>query len=488
MNTHCKSSNLELQGPGRRTLTADFDGGHLSSDAGALLLRQLDDKLGILKRFADCFVDARDPGRIEHSVEDLLRQRIYGLALGYEDLNDHDQLRLDPLLATAVGKTDALGKGRKRTRHQGAALGSRSTLNRIEFALKADAAQGRYCRVAADKEAIENLFVDLFLDSFDEAPDEIVLDCDLTDNPLHGHQEGRFFNGYYREYCYLPIYVFCGRHLLCARLRPSSGGALEESLEVLKYLVGRIRERWSGVKIIFRADSFFSSDPLMTWCEGHDVDFVLGYRRNPRLEKELEETFANLEAERQDKAEREKESADTEQNASPPESVRRFKNFSYRTLKSWDRDRRMIGKAELTPVGRNPRFVVTSLNESYDPRHIYEEIYCARGESENRIKEQQLDLFSKRTSGHLMHVNQMRLWFSGLAYTLINSLREKVLQGTDLANARCETIRLKLFKIAARVRVTVRRIWISMASSYPWQERYRDIWERLRLMEPAQPA
>ena len=478
MNTHCKSSKLELQGPGRRTLTADFDGGHLTSDAGVLLLKQLDQKFDILKRFAECFVDARDPGRIEHSVEELLRQRIFALALGYEDLNDHDQLRFDPLLATAVGKTDVLGSKRKRTGHHGAALGSRSTLNRLEFALKAEAAENRYCRVAADKGAIEDLFVDLFLDSFEEAPEQIVLDFDHTDNPLHGQQEGRFFSGYYREYCYLPLYVFCGRHLLCAKLRPTSTGTQEESLEVLQYLVERIRNRWSKVEIVFRADGYFSSEPLMTWCEANEVDYVIGYRRNPRVQRELEDVFAEMEAER------EKELADADGAVAFQESVRRFKSFQYRTLKSWDRDRRMIGKAELTPKGRNPRFVVTSLDESHDSRMIYEEIYCARGECENRIKEQQLDLFSTRTSGHLIHVNQMRLWFSGLAYVLINTLREKVLQDTDLADARCETIRLKLFKVAAKVRVTVRRIWISMASSYPWQTRYRDIWGKLERLTP----
>lgn len=478
MNTHCKSSKLELQGPGRRILTADFDGGHLTSDAGVLLLKQLDQKLGILKRFAECFVDARDPGRIEHSVEELLRQRIFALALGYEDLNDHDQLRLDPMLATAVGKADTLGNERKRARHHGAALGSRSTLNRLEFALKAQAAEGRYCRVSADKDAIENLFVDLFLDSFEEAPEQIVLDFDHTDNPLHGHQEGRFFSGYYREYCYLPLYVFCGRHLLCAKLRPTSTGTQEESLEVLQYLVERIRERWNKVEIVFRADGYFSSEPLMTWCESNDVDYVIGYRRNPRVQRELEDVFVEMEAER------EKEIAEADGAVALQESVRRFKSFQYRTLKSWDRDRRMIGKAELTPKGRNPRFVVTSLDDSHDSRMIYEEIYCARGECENRIKEQQLDLFSTRTSGHLIHVNQMRLWFSGLAYVLIDTLREKILRDTDLADARCETIRLKLFKIAAKVRVTVRRIWISMASSYPWQDRYRDIWRKLEKLEP----
>ena len=435
-----------------------------------MTLRRLDEKLGILHRFADCFVDARDPGRIEHSLEELLRQRIFGLALGYEDLNDHDRLRVDPLLATAVGKTDATGDQRKRARHNGAALAAKSTLNRVEFALHAEAAESRYHRIAADPETIEELFVEVFLDSFGEAPDRIVLDFDATDNPLHGEQEERFFHGYYREYCYLPLYVFCGRHILCAKLRPSNIDAAEGSLDVLKFLVDRIRRRWSEVEILVRADSGFARDWLMTWCEENGVDYLIGYARNSRLEAMLEDTFVAMEAERKVSGEK--------------ESSRRFLDLTYRTLDSWSRERRVVAKAEIVGQKRNPRFVVTSLDESHDGKQLYEEVYCARGESENRIKEQQLDLFARRTSGHLMRVNQMRLWFSAMAYLLINELRERVLVGTDLENARCETIRLKLFKIAARVRVTVRRVWVSMASSYPWQERFRKILERLEALDP----
>lgn len=471
MNTHCKPNRLELQGPGRQVLTADFDGGHLTSDAGVLVLQQLDRRLGILRRFADCFVDARDAGKIEHSLEELLRQRVFALALGYEDLNDHDQLRVDPLLATAVGKVDSTGEHRKRESDKGAALAGKSTLNRLEFALHSEAAESRYHRIAADPDAIERFFVEVFLDSFDQTPERIVLDFDATDNPLHGDQEERFFHGYYREYCYLPLYVFSGRHVLCAKLRPSNIDGAEGSLEVLQSLVEQIRERWPKVKILFRADSGFGRDWLMTWCEANGVDYLIGLARNKRLEAELEETFLAMEAERE-------ESQDSG-------STRRFVELRYRTLNSWSCERRVVGKAELTPKGRNPRFVMTSLSDDVDGRTLYEDIYCARGESENRIKEQQLDLFSRRTSGHLMRVNQMRLWFSAIGYLLINELRERVLQDTDLANARCETIRLKVFKIAARVRVTVRRIWISMASSYPWQSRFAKILSGLERLEPA---
>ena len=453
MTTHCKTDRIELQGPGRQVLTVDFDGGHLTSDAGVVLLQQVDEKLDLVRRFADCFVDARDPGRIEHRVEELLRQRIFGLALGYEDLNDHDELRVDPLLASAVGKSDATGHKRKHARHQGAALAAKSTLNRVEFALDAPAAESRYHRIAADGEAIERFFVEVFLESLESAPERLILDFDATDNPLHGEQEGRFFHGYYRDYCYLPLYVFCGRHILCAKLRRSNIDASAGSLEVLKSLVEQIRARCPGVEILVRADSAFARDELMCWCEQNGVDYLLGLARNSRLEKQIEATFCAMEDEREA--------------SQASGSTRRFEELRYRTLTSWSAQRRVIAKVELTGQGRNPRFVVTSLSSALEASQIYEELYCARGESENRIKEQQLDLFSRRTSGHLMRVNQMRLWYSAVAYLLINELRERVLQGTELANARCETIRLKLFKIAAQIRVTVRRRWISMASSDP---------------------
>lgn len=470
MNTHCKSKRFELQGPGRQVFTGAFDGGHLTSDAGIMVLSELERKLKVLGRFADCFVDMRDSSRTEHSLEELLKQRIFALALGYEDLNDHDQLRVDPLLAAAVGKRDATGSQRNRQRHQDAALAGKSTLNRLEFALHSEAAESRYHRVAADPQAIERFFTEVFLDSFEDVPERIILDFDATDNPLHGEQEGRFFHGYYRKYCYLPLYVFSGRHILCAQLRRSNIDAAEGSLEVLQSLVEQIRERFPVVEIVLRADSGFARDWLMSWCEDNSVEYVLGLARNPRLEANLEETFLNMEAEREESEER--------------EASRRFVEFRYTTLNTWDVDRRVIGKAEITSLGRNPRFVVTSLSEEQGARKIYEDLYCARGESENRIKEQQLDLFSRRTSGHLMRVNQMRLWFSAVAYVLMNEFRQRVLSGTKWANARCQTIRLKILKIAARVRITVRRIWVSMANSYPWQVEFSKILDRLRCLDP----
>ena len=470
MATERKPTRRELQGPGRRQIVADFDGGTITSDGGALLLSQVDRHLGLCRRLADAFVDARDPERIEHSVEELIRQRVFALASGYEDLNDHDLLRKDPALAAFVGKTDPTGQDRVRQQDHGAPLASRSTLNRLDHALDAQGGEDRYHRIVADPEAVESFLVDVFLDSFEEVPERIVLDFDATDNPIHGEQEGRFFHGYYGCYCYLPLYVFCGRHILCAKLRPSNIDASAGSLEVLEALVDQIRQRWSEVEILVRADSGFARDRLMAWCEANEVDYVLGLARNSRLQALLDPTFAELEAV-------------LEENADA--ARRRFADLRYQTCNSWSRERRVIGKAEITRDSRNPRFVVTTLDvEEHDAQHVYEQIYCARGEMENRIKEQQLDLFSTRTSGHWMRVNQVRLWFSAVAYMLFEQLRRLALAGTDLERARCSTIRSKLIKIGTRVRVTVRRIWLSMSSAYPYQDLFWQVLGRLDRLGP----
>ena len=470
MATQRKLTCRDLQGPGRRKISADFDGGTITSDAGTLLLSQVDRHLALCRRLSSAFVDARDPERIEHSVEDLLRQRILALAAGYEDLNDHDLLRKDPALATFVGKADPVGKERARQQDRGAPLASRSTLNRLEHALEAEGSEDRYHRIVADPEAIERLMAEVFLDSFDEAPEQVVLDFDATDNPLHGEQENRFFHGYYGCYCYLPLYVFCGRHILCAKLRPSDRDASAGSLEVLESLVEQIRDRWGDVEILVRGDSGFARDWLMSWCEANGVDFVFGLARNSRLQKLLEPTFVELEAffEGSDGA-----------------AGRLYADLRYQTCNSWSRERRVIGKAEFTWGSRNPRFIVTSLDiDKLDSQYVYEQIYCARGDMENRIKEQQLDLFSTRTSGHLMRVNQMRLWFSAVAYMLFEQLRRLALAGTELERARCTTIRSKLIKIGARVRVTVRRIWLSMSSAYPYQDLFWLILGRIQGLGP----
>jgi hypothetical protein len=443
---------------------ASFDGGRISSDGGALLLRAVDQKLGILGRFAECFDDHRSPEWVEHSVEALLRQRVFGLALGYEDLNDHDDLRRDALLATCCGKSDPTGETRRRERDRGSALAGKSTLNRLEWGVAERAAEDRYRRVAVDSEAVDRFFVDLFLESTDEAPEQIILDFDATDDPLHGHQEGRFFHGYYDSYCYLPLYVFCGKHLLCARLRRSDIDASEGAVEELSRIVGQIRDRWPEVSILVRGDSGFAREAIFAWCEEQGVHYVIGLARNARLERFLEPALERAEA----------------QCAETGERTRLFEELRYRTLETWSRSRRVVGKAEITDRGPNPRFVVTSLAiDEINAKALYEEIYCARGDMENRIKEQQLDLFATRTSGRLMRVNQMRLWLSSVAYSLIEALRRVGLQDTALANAYCGTIRLRLLKIGARIRVSVRKVWVSLASSHPAEAVFAHAYYRL---------
>jgi hypothetical protein len=446
---------LEFQGLGRRTVHVDFDGGHVSSDGGAVLLRAIDDRLRLTERLASCFTDYRNPGFTEHRLSELLRQRIYGIALAYEDLNDHDDLLRDPLLALLSGKQDVQGQRRKRASDTGKMLASSSTLNRLELTPADATAQSRYKKTVYNPAAIENLLVDVFLDSHKKEPEEICLDFDGTDDPTHGQQEGRFFNGYYDCYCYMPLYVTCGDHLLVARLRPGNQGAAAGSLEVLQALVARIRERWPNVHILFRADGGFMGDAIMTWCEANGVEYVIGLARNTRLIKRIR--LQQYEAKRL-----------YEQTG---EAARVFTEFKYRTRDSWTRSRRVIAKAEHLRKGENPRFIVTNLPGSeIRSRELYEDVYCARGDMENRIKEQQLDLFSDRTSTHTLRANQLRLWFSSLAYVLVSALRRIGLQGTRMARATCGTIRLKLFKIGAIIKLSVRRFMIHLASACPYQD------------------
>lgn len=462
MPTDCIPHQLEFQGLGRRTVVATFDGGALSSDGGVVLLGEVDRRLGLLERFAACFQDHRNPSLVEHSVEDLVRQRVLALTLAYEDLNDHDELRTDPLLATVVGKADPTGSDRRQAQDRGKPLAGKSTLNRLEWgAVKQD----RYRKITIDPEAVDRFFVDVFVDAHRKAPVEIVLDLDATDDPVHGQQEGRFFHGYYGGYCYLPLYIFCGTHLLCARLRQANVDASFGAVAELARIVARIRQSWPDVRIIVRGDSGFAREELMSWCEQNGVDFVLGLARNARLQRALGGELAQARAlfEASGKA------------------SRVFKDFLYRTRKSWSCPRRVIGKAEHLAKGANPRFVVTSLSdEAWKAQALYERLYCARGEMENRIKEQQLCLFADRTSTHHMSSNQVRLWLSSVAYVLLDALRRLGLEGTDLARARCDTIRLKLLKIGAQVKVTVRRVWVQFASSYPYAALFTQIVAQLR--------
>lgn len=438
-----------------------------------MLLRAADDETGLTNRLAACFVDSRDPKRVEHSVLELVRQRLFGLALGYEDLNDHDDLRCDPLLAEAVGKREPTGSDRVRAADRGHPLAGKSTLNRLEWALDSEAESDRYHRIALGREAMNTFFVDLFLDSFEEPPEEIILDFDATDDPLHGQQEGRFFHGYYDCYCYLPLYVFCGHHLLWAQLRTAERDASDGSVDVLEILVPRIRERWPQVQILLRADSGFARDAILSWCEDNEVRYVVGLARNQRLERMLESTL-----ERAEEMLREGEP-----------KIRLFEDLEYETLDSWSCTRRVVGKAEVSSHGRNPRFVVTSIPaEELGAERLYDETYCARGDAENRIKEQQLDLFATRTSGRKLRVNQVRLWLSAAAYCLLHALRRLGLEGTRFAKAQCGTIRTKLLKIGAVVRISTRRIWVSMSSSYPYQDIFIHVLNRLRRRLLPQPS
>jgi Transposase DDE domain group 1 len=447
MPTDCSADVFGFTPVEGRAVVASFDGGVMTSDAGALLLGATDKVLGLTRRLAACFKDSRNPAFTEHAVETLLMQRITAIALGYEDLNDHDRLRHDPVMAVLASKLAA-------TRSDCAPLAGKSTLNRLELS---KAEPTRYNKIAADTKAIERLFVDLFVDAHAKAPSQITLDIDATDDPLHGHQEGRFFHGYYDCYCYLPLYVFCGRHLLAAKLRRSDIDAAAGTMEEMARIIGQIRARWPRVRILLRGDSGFCREALMAWAEANRVDYVFGLARNARLagEIEAEMTAARVTAEKTGKP------------------ARRFRDFRWSTLDSWSRTRRVIGKAEWIQGAANPRFIVTSLTPAeIDARRLYETIYCARGEMENRIKECQFDLFADRTSTATMAANQLRLWFSGFAYVLLCGLRRIGLAHTQFATATCGTIRLKLLKIGALVRISVRRITIAMASACPCQHEF----------------
>jgi hypothetical protein len=434
---------------GGRQVVAEFTGGTISSDGGALLLQETDQRLRLLTRLSQCFLDGREQSRVQHGVAEMIRQRVYGLALGYEDLNDHDHLREDPLLQTLAGKREP---GAER-------LAGKSTLNRLEGGT---GEPDRYKKITFWRDGIDELLCDLFLEAHAEAPEQIVLDIDTTDIALHGGQEGRFFHGFYGHYCYLPLFIFCGEHVLCARLRRSNTGPAVGSRDEINRLVARIRQRWPQVRIMLRGDSGFCTDEIMSWCEEHRVDYVLGLARNVRLERSVAPALEQ--AQRQ-----------FEQTQQP---ARVFVEFEHETLSgSWSRKRRVIAKAEHIAGKANPRFVVTSLDQPAQP--LYEDLYCARGDMENRIKEQFV-LFADRASAGTMRANQLRLYLSVCAYTLLHGLRRLGLRGTELASAQAGTIRLQLLKIGAIVRVTVRRVWLQLASSFPRQILFARVVQQLR--------
>jgi len=469
--TECSRQRLLFQDHETRKVTAEFDGGWITSDGGGLLLREVEARFGIVRSFVRCFTDHRDPECIEFSVGELLLQRVMGIALGYEDLNDHDQLRHDPLLALLCGRKDITGADRRDVRDRGKALAGKSTLNRLELTPVGADAESRYKKIVAHVGGLQDALVEVFirLRAKQGVPEELVLDFDATDDRIHGDQLGKRFHGYYGDYCYLPLYVFCGDWPLAAILRPSDIDASAGTVAQLARIVPQLRAAWPEVRIVVRGDSGFCREPIMRWCEQHGVDFILGLAKNSRLTRALGQQLQQAK----------------EQFQQTGQPARVFKDFTYRTRTSWSRARRVIGKAEHLPKGPNPRFVVTTFSpERLAAQALYEDHYCARGEMENRIKEQQLSLFADRTSTHAMRSNQLRLLFSTLAYLLHLALREFGLKDTELAAAQAGTIRTKLLKIGGRLRQSVRRVWLSLSESYPYQHLFEGILQNLHKQKP----
>jgi hypothetical protein len=472
--THCNGPELLFQDLGRRQVVARFNGGSVTSDAGGLLLREVEAKFHFIDQFAACFTDHRDPDLVEHTLPELLKQRIFALCLGYGDLNDHDRLRHDPLLAVLVGKKDPQGAQRARARDRGKALAGKSTLNRLELTPVRANTQSRYKKIVAHLDALQAFFVEAFVQQYVVPPARIVLDLDSTDFVLHGHQLGRFFHGYYDAYCYLPLYIFCGDHPLLALLRPAN---IDNAVGVLKHLariIARLRACWPGVSILVRGDSGFCREHLMRWCEANGVDFLFGLAKNPRLLRELGPALEQAQ----------------QQFAQTGAPARVFHEFAYRTHDSWSRERRVVGKAEQLAKGPNPRFVVSSLTaRAFAGPALYEQEYCGRGDMENRIKEQQLMLFANRVSCATMRANQVRLCLATVAYILLRALRQFGRAETELAQAQCDTIRVQLLKVGAVIGVSVRRVAVALSEAYPFRAVFVRVWEKLgALAERVRPV
>ena len=465
MRTECSAAQLEFGGLGRRAVVGAFEG-EIASDGGALALRELEDRVGILRRLAGCFVDHRDATRVEHDVATLVRQRVLGICLGYEDLNDHDELRRDRLMALLCDHADLRGEGRRRAADRGRPLAGKSTLNRLELSVLESAPGDRYKKIVADTAAMDGLLLELFVEAHATPPGEIVLDIDATDDPLHGDQEGRFFHGHYDCYCYLPLYVFCGEHLLCARLRAASGGDAAGVLEELRRIVARLRAHWPDTRIVVRGDGGFCREPLMAWCEASGLSYVLGLPKNRVLTRmvaaTLYETYVMARM--------------------TGETTRRYDELRY-AANTWTRPRRVVARVEHSQLGPNPRFVVTNI-AGLSERALYEDLYCARGDMENRIKEQQLDLFADRTSTATLRANQLRLLLHAFAYVMMQTLRRVGLAGTRLARAQCGTIRDRLFKVGVRVCISVRRITLSFSEAWPRAALFRQVLGNLRALAP----
>lgn len=466
--TDCIQQSFDFQDLGGRKVAADFKGGNVSADGGVLLLREVDLRTGMVEELAACFADRRHPKFVKHTLPELLRQRVFGIAMGYEDVNDHDSLRRDPMMALGVGKADPLGLDRPGI-DRGRALAGKSTLNRLELtnARTGTGPVGGAHKILADHAAIERLLVRLAVSRLAPGTEEVVLDFDATDSPLHGGQEGRFFHGYYDAYCYLPLYCFIGPWPVWAQLRTSNRDASDGTVEALQAIVPVVRERFPEARIILRADSGFAREAILSWCEANDVFYVTGLAKNAVLLRHLDPAMFRAKADA---------------------CVRggwcvRFCEFEYRTATSWSRARRVVGKAQVNPKGENPRFIVTNLpgdRGPWRPERLYRELYCARGDAENRIKEQQLDLFADRMSCEAMSANQLRLWFSTFAYLLLVDLRETGLRGGGYAKASPGTIRDHLLKIAAVVTVSVRRVLVRWSSSFRFRSEVVACWGRLR--------
>jgi hypothetical protein len=471
--TDCKDQPLLFQALGPRKVVADFSGGWLSTDAGALLLRQVDRGLGLSRALARCFTDRRDARWTDHSLEALLRQRLYGLALGYEDLNDHDRLRRDPLLAVACEKRDPLGRDRlHRSGEESIALAAPATLNRLELS---NNQCSRYHKIEHDPARIEDCLLQMGARALPKHAAEIILDLDAMGHVLHGLQEGRHFHAYYADYCYLPLYIFAGDVPLWAQLRTSDVDPISGVVAALEKVVAAIRQRCPQARLIVRADSNFCREELMSWCEGQAaVYYCLGFGRNTVLLEQLAPALAQARAAR------------CLSGAGP---VRRFAEFDYQTCRSWSRARRVVGKAEVSAEAQDTRFVVTNLPSEgvtgeddrgrFAPQRLYEELYCGRGEMENVLKQQVLDLEADRLSTHYLASNQLRLWLATLAYFLMERVRTMGCKGTELARASVGSVRLKLFKVAAQVRVSVRRVYVQISSAYPFAELFRGCHRRL---------
>ena len=452
MQTPCNATQTSWTPLGRREIVSAFDGGHVSSDGGLLLLRDVAQRSKIFERFEACFLDFRDERRIRFTVGELLAQRVLGIICGYEDVADHDTLRTDPLLALAAGRKEVLPTD------DNWALAGHATLHRLEHTRSEVDPRRPDLKIVHEPGAIEDFFVDFYLDSHEEPPESIMLDLDATDDIVHGNQEGRFFHGYYGNYCYLPLYIFAGDHLLVSKLRPANIDGAAGALEELQRVISRIRCRWPKVEICIRADSGFCRDAILSWCEAEKVGYVIGLARNARLEKEVEDEMTQAKAE-------------AERTRIP---VRSYKELVYATKDTWTCPRRVVAKVEALVGKGNPRFVVTNIPmDKLGAKVLYEDVYCARGDMENRIKEQQLGLFADRTSAHSMRANQLRLWFSSVAYVLLHELRRIGLRGTELATAQVSTIRTRLLKVGAIFHQSVRRIKVSLSSAFPFQ----DVWQ-----------